>query len=251
VEPSDAGRVSHPLGTAAKKAVAKTPNKRASQGPRSRFMAAPTIPKQQPKAKKKAKAQPVRSIVRSYFVPKHGSWLNMAEIEIGVLRAQCIDRRFDNVTELEAEVAEWETQRNAAKATIEWTFIHCAELPGVEHRTRRSASASTCVRSPLPCLRALSTPRIHRPARLAAHRSPSTSPERCARGSRQPPLPAPMPESGVGPPDQAPRTRATLGRVTGPSGRRRVAVESARRGREGARHGSRPPDRTWRQHREP
>jgi len=106
-------------------------------------MAAPTIPKQQPKAKKKAKAQPVRSTVRSYFVPKHGSWLNMAEIEIGVLRAQCIDRRIDNVTELEAEVAEWETQRNAAKATIEWTFIHCAELPGVEHRTRRSASAST------------------------------------------------------------------------------------------------------------
>lgn len=66
VEPSDAGRVSHPLSTAAKKAVAKTPNKRASQGPRSRFMAAPTIPKQQPKAKKKAKAQPVRSTVRSY-----------------------------------------------------------------------------------------------------------------------------------------------------------------------------------------
>ena len=66
VEPSDAGRVSHPLGTAAKKAVAKTPNKRASQGPRSRFMAASTIPKQQTKAKKKAKAQPVRSTVRSY-----------------------------------------------------------------------------------------------------------------------------------------------------------------------------------------
>jgi len=52
------------------------------------------------------------------------------------------------------------------------------------------------------------------------------------------------PESGVGPPDQAPRTRATLGRVTGPGGRRRVAVESARWGREGARHGGRPPDRT-------
>jgi len=46
--------------------LGKTPNKRASQGPRSRFMAAPTIPKQQPKAKKKAKAQPVRSTVRSY-----------------------------------------------------------------------------------------------------------------------------------------------------------------------------------------
>ena len=57
-----------------------------------------------------------------HFVPKHGSWLNMAEIEIGVLRGQCLDRRIDDVVVLGAEIAAWEEQRNAAKATIEWTF---------------------------------------------------------------------------------------------------------------------------------
>ena len=57
-----------------------------------------------------------------HFVPKHGSWLNMAEIEIGVLRAQCIERRIDNVDELRTEVAAWEMERNAANATIEWSF---------------------------------------------------------------------------------------------------------------------------------
>ena len=57
-----------------------------------------------------------------HFVPKHGSWLNMAEIEIGVLRGQCIDRRIDDAAVLESEIAAWEQQRNEAKATIEWTF---------------------------------------------------------------------------------------------------------------------------------
>jgi transposase len=57
-----------------------------------------------------------------HFVPKHASWLNMAEIEIGVLRAQCIGRRIDSVDELRSEIAAWEKERNAAKATIEWSF---------------------------------------------------------------------------------------------------------------------------------
>lgn len=57
-----------------------------------------------------------------HFVPKHGSWLNMAEIEIGVLRGQCIDRRIDDAAVLGSEIAAWEKQRNEAKATIEWTF---------------------------------------------------------------------------------------------------------------------------------
>lgn len=60
--------------------------------------------------------------IEFHFVPKHGSWLNMAEIEIGVLRAQCLDRRIDNVAALKAEIAAWEKQRNDARATIEWTF---------------------------------------------------------------------------------------------------------------------------------
>ena len=53
-----------------------------------------------------------------HYTPKHASWLNMVEIEIGVLRTQCLDRRIDNRNILEAEVAAWERQRNAQGARI-------------------------------------------------------------------------------------------------------------------------------------
>src|SRR6202008_4449138 len=56
------------------------------------------------------------------FTPKHASWLNMVEIEIGVLRTQCLDRRIDNRKILEAEIAEWERQRNARRARVKWMF---------------------------------------------------------------------------------------------------------------------------------
>ena len=54
--------------------------------------------------------------------PKHASWLNMVEIEIGVLRSQCLDRRIATKARLIAEVAAWERQRNASGATIQWMF---------------------------------------------------------------------------------------------------------------------------------
>jgi transposase len=57
-----------------------------------------------------------------HFTPKHASWLNMVEIEIGVLRGQCLDRRIDNREKLITEVAAWERQRNDAGARIEWMF---------------------------------------------------------------------------------------------------------------------------------
>jgi transposase len=57
-----------------------------------------------------------------HHTPKHASWLNMVEIEIGVLRRQCLDRRIDNKDQLVAEIAAWETQRNADKAQINWMF---------------------------------------------------------------------------------------------------------------------------------
>ena len=60
--------------------------------------------------------------IELHFVPKHGSWLNMAEIEIGVLRGQCLDRRIEDAASLRAEIAAWEKARNDARATIEWTF---------------------------------------------------------------------------------------------------------------------------------
>jgi transposase len=57
-----------------------------------------------------------------HYTPKHASWLNMVEIEIGVLRGQCLDRRIGDRRTLEAEIAAWEGQRNAAGARITWMF---------------------------------------------------------------------------------------------------------------------------------
>lgn len=57
-----------------------------------------------------------------HYTPKHASWLNMVEIEIGVLRGQCLDRRISERDRLVAEIAAWERQRNAAGARINWMF---------------------------------------------------------------------------------------------------------------------------------
>lgn len=57
-----------------------------------------------------------------HFTPKHASWLNMVEIEIGVLRGQCLDRRIGDRARLESEVTAWEIQRNASGAQICWMF---------------------------------------------------------------------------------------------------------------------------------
>lgn len=69
--------------------------------------------------------QEARRVLRRlefHYVPKHASWLNMVEIEIGVLRAQCLDRRIDDPDELAAEIACWQHQRNASGARIRWMF---------------------------------------------------------------------------------------------------------------------------------
>ena len=57
-----------------------------------------------------------------HYTPKHASWLNMVEIEIGVLRAQCLNRRIDARESLVAEVQAWRQQRNASGARIKWMF---------------------------------------------------------------------------------------------------------------------------------
>ena len=57
-----------------------------------------------------------------HYVPKHASWLNMVEIEIGVLRSQCLDQRIATSEKLVSEAAAWERQRNASGARIKWMF---------------------------------------------------------------------------------------------------------------------------------
>jgi DDE superfamily endonuclease len=66
-----------------------------------------------------------RRIVRQLdcrYTPKHGSWLNMAELELAVLDGQCLDRRLPEQGTVQREVAAWEGARNAAKATVQWQF---------------------------------------------------------------------------------------------------------------------------------
>ena len=57
-----------------------------------------------------------------HFTPKHASWLNMVEIEIGVLRSQCLDRRIAERDTLVAEVDAWQKRRNDERARINWMF---------------------------------------------------------------------------------------------------------------------------------
>ena len=57
-----------------------------------------------------------------HYTPKHGSWLNMAELELSVLSRQCLDRRIPDQATLEQEVKAWEAQRNASSAPMNWRF---------------------------------------------------------------------------------------------------------------------------------
>ena len=56
------------------------------------------------------------------FTPKHGSWLNMAEIELNVLNSQCLNRRIDNIETIKEETQAWQDHRNNKDAKINWQF---------------------------------------------------------------------------------------------------------------------------------
>lgn len=56
------------------------------------------------------------------YTPKHGSWLNMAEIELNVLMGQCLNRRIDTIEKVKSETAAWQEARNNREAKINWQF---------------------------------------------------------------------------------------------------------------------------------
>ena len=56
------------------------------------------------------------------YTPKHGSWLNMAEIELNVLNGQCLNRRIDDISLVKSEVEAWQNHRNNRDAQINWQF---------------------------------------------------------------------------------------------------------------------------------
>jgi transposase len=69
-----------------------------------------------------AEARRILRKIEFHYTPKHASWLNMVEIEIGVMVGQCLDRRIPDKATLISEVSAWESRRNAEGATIKWLF---------------------------------------------------------------------------------------------------------------------------------
>ena len=69
-----------------------------------------------------AEARALAERLEIHYTPKHGSWLNMAEIELSVLGRQCLSRRIDSAETLTSETSAWSSRRNAAAATISWRF---------------------------------------------------------------------------------------------------------------------------------
>jgi hypothetical protein len=69
-----------------------------------------------------AEAKRLADKLEIHYTPTHGSWLNMAELELSVLARQCLNRRLGNRATIEQEVAAWTAARNAAATTIDWRF---------------------------------------------------------------------------------------------------------------------------------
>ncbi len=69
-----------------------------------------------------AEAKRILDRLEFHYTPKHGSWLNMAEIELSVLRRQCLNRRIPDKATLQKETGAWVTTRNSKRATVNWRF---------------------------------------------------------------------------------------------------------------------------------
>lgn len=69
-----------------------------------------------------AEAQRLRQRFELHYTPRHGSWLNMAEIELSALERQCLARRLPTAAALDTEVQAWVTERNAAQVAVDWRF---------------------------------------------------------------------------------------------------------------------------------
>ena len=69
-----------------------------------------------------AEARRIAGRLEIHYTPKHGSWLNMAEIEIGVLARQCLERRIPDQSTLRREIEAWQGQRNRDTVRVNWRF---------------------------------------------------------------------------------------------------------------------------------
>jgi hypothetical protein len=74
---------------------------------------------------KRYKPEEARRIIKKleiHYTPKHGSWLDIAEIELNVMTRQCLNRRIDSIEKLTSELAAWEKERNENHAKVNWHF---------------------------------------------------------------------------------------------------------------------------------
>lgn len=69
-----------------------------------------------------AQARCLAERLEIHYTPKHGSWLNIAEIELSALAAQCLDRRIPDIDAMRREVAAWQKHRNQRGAPLKWRF---------------------------------------------------------------------------------------------------------------------------------
>lgn len=69
-----------------------------------------------------SEAKRIADKLEIHYTPKHGSWLDMAEIELGILGRQCLDRRLASMNVLKREVSAWQSQRNAHATKVDWRF---------------------------------------------------------------------------------------------------------------------------------
>jgi hypothetical protein len=68
-----------------------------------------------------------------HYTPKHGSWLNIAEIEISALALQCINRRVSSISDLNQQLSAWQTNRNCAAKQVDWHFSTLDARGKLEH----------------------------------------------------------------------------------------------------------------------
>lgn len=74
---------------------------------------------------KKYPPEEARRIIKKleiHYTPKHGSWLNISEIELNVMTRQCLSRRIEDISSLRRELSAWECERNRNQATVNWQF---------------------------------------------------------------------------------------------------------------------------------
>jgi DDE superfamily endonuclease len=69
-----------------------------------------------------AEARRLAEKIAIHYTPKHGSWLNMAEIELSILDRQCLDRRLPDQAAVQQEAAAWEAERNTRQMSVDWRF---------------------------------------------------------------------------------------------------------------------------------